>query len=805
MQSSLPVDKDRPQAPIASATSSSAPPVGNDELTKLVSPFAGKTVGQLYQGPGWVNDHGVACVVVMASDERTPSRVRNGGGCAFLAWRWNNAPSVLFSLTLMTKAENPRPHARWMRSSDDEVVAAIRRNGRFLVTVATAKGRHSGWFEASFRRSDPESGHYRSEAVGRGPFTEALEGLWAFETPGIPYSNINARFDPLRKTPFNESSANEIPLWPEPLSDYWSTLNFGGPWAEDLHARDKALAAWGRQAHVWRGRAAGFIQMLIEHQRIDGVAPLVDKTGAWLRDDEFRERALMMVARAPTLGEWLASMVGPKPDAKAAYDAAFQVLHSPYDLFCLFDKMFELLRELENWELTEAVQSSLQAALLDARVTHDGTQRPWLANVKGGYALEIKSSPFDLDAPLVDIERTWVSGLELMGMFDLGHRIGPKDFLAPFDVICEALNNLTLEGSVEDAEAKVQSLLHEAQEARQWSIPWGARVQVNFGPFTSVMIFESSGEFSCHFLDDQDRFFLVAVGLQNQPPKAACTKLVRLQSDDGEPVWNSEAEASLMLIAAAIVRDFIVVEQREALFTSRALRRRIRGRDIRSVIYLPRVRYSTPPANRTPLDEVSPGRARHPVAPHLRKATHASTAQRFLAQRYGMHVPDGFTFVRPHERGGAADVERIRVYRSRSASKLIFEELATAPEGTRPAWFDFEKDCARLLAARGMKVIHQAAHRDGDGGVDLFAIDRDGFTWVVQCKCWAVHRAVGPNVVRELSGAIAAADRGKVSPSRGMIITTSRLTSGAMGEAVAQGFEVIQGEALVAALTGSTS
>jgi hypothetical protein len=390
-----------------------------------------------------------------------------------------------------------------------------------------------------------------------------------------------------------------------------------------------------------------------------------------------------------------------------------------------------------------------------------------------------------------------------MGLFDMGQRVGPNDFLAPLDVVCDAFQTLTLEGSIEDAEAKVQALLSEAQEARQWSIPWGARVQVNFGPFTSVRIFEKDGEFSCHFLDDQDRYFLVAVGLKARPPHAACGHLIRSRADDDEVLWNSDAEASLKLIAAAIVRDFIVVEERESLFTSRPMRRRIRGRDVRTVIYLPRVRYSTPRPERMPLTDASAGRPRHQVGPHLRRAAKASAAQRFLAERYGMHLPEGFTFVRPHTRGAEADAERTRVYRSRSASRMIFDEVSSAPEGSRPAWFDFEKDCARLLASRGMSVIHQAAHRDGDGGVDLYAEDGDGVSWVVQCKCWAAHRSVGPDVVRELVGAIAAAGRGKDGAIRGMIITTSRLTAGALEAAKAEGFEVVQGEAFASGLDGA--
>ena len=74
-----------------------------------------------------------------------------------------------------------------------------------------------------------------------------------------------------------------------------------------------------------------------------------------------------------------------------------------------------------------------------------------------------------------------------------------------------------------------------------------------------------------------------------------------------------------------------------------------------------------------------------------------------------MRIPKGFTFVKARARGGMGEEQRMRIYRSRSASKMPYEEVATTLAGNHPAWFDFEKDCARLLAACGMKVIHQAA------------------------------------------------------------------------------------------------
>ena len=137
--------------------------------------------------------------------------------------------------------------------------------------------------------------------------------------------------------------------------------------------------------------------------------------------------------------------------------------------------------------------------------------------------------------------------------------------------------------------------------------------------------------------------------------------------------------------------------------------------------------------------------------------------------------------------------DRVRIYRSRSASKMIFEAISRAPIGARPAWFDFEKDCARLLVRRRLKVIHQSARRGGDAGVDLYAVDEEDKSWIVQCKCWAIHRPIGPEIVRELAGAIALADKGATRRSSGILITTSTFTSGAITVGAEFGFELIDG------------
>ncbi|CUR72907.1 Restriction endonuclease [Achromobacter xylosoxidans] len=770
--------------PFARATAIGALPIPDDLLKELLAKFIGTTVGQRFFGPAWVDDDGVPCIVFIAHDSDVVKRVRHSGECAAIGWRWNNTPSTLFSLTILTREKNPRPHVRWIRSSTDAVIEALRTNGRFFMTVATQNGQNSGWMKADlYAGIDSDT-----------PSRSAIDAQWEFLTPGIPGSNIHERIDPFRLDDVAGSDdRHEIPLWPDTSSDAWAELAHKGPWADDLEQRDRARAAWGRQALWNRGRAAGFVQAIVDRQTIDGVRPIVDAYGMWLEPGPLQERATALVKRTPLIGHWLAGMAGPEPSAKSSYEACFAVLNDPHSLYCLLDKLMRILLDAQDDLLAEAAKSMFEATLLDARFTNSGSHRPWIANTSD-HRLEMRAAGIDMEAPLEDIKELWRCGLEIMDLLDAGLRMTPHDFPVPLADICQSLRRVALEGSYDEAEAAIQRMLREAQDARQWSIPWGARVQVDFGPFVAARIFETDGEFSCHFLDDAERYHHVAIGIAGGPPRAASAHLIRPSEDGSEVEWNSDAELSLKLIAAAIIRDFLVVEERESLFNIRPMRRRIRGRDIRTVVYLPRVRYSTPHAGRFAEGEMSAGRSKHVVAPHLRRVASASAAQRFLAQRYGMHVPEGFTFVRPHVRGNASDEERIRVYRSRSASRMIFDEISIAPTGSRPAWFNFEKDCLRLLTRRGLAVVHQSANRDGDGGVDLYAVDGDNKSWIVQCKCWAQHRTVGPEIVRELYGAITLADKGGALKSRGILITTSKFSSGAIANAAEFGFELIDGE-----------
>lgn len=772
------------EIPMAFGAPSKHQPLTKETLTNLLKPFLYASIGQLYFGPAGISDDGVPWIVLVTRDIKRPSLYRQAGRIGLLGWRWNTSPSCFFSLTAMGLKE-PKPHVRWMAASDDPVVKAFRDVGRLRVCMAHPVGVYSGWFDAEFSVGGPQE--------HRTPSILPLLRQWEFPVPGIPHSTNGERFDPANRK--EQNSDNEIVLWADSLTDGWATLHGNGPWSDDLEEADKKISDWARYFHHKRARAAGLILAIRERSEYGEVDFFMSAEGLWLSKHPDSDEVNDLLQRHPHLKNWLLAISGPEPDAFTAHQAAFRLVNSPSDIFAFAANFMGYLRKVNDFVFAEALQQSLEAALLDSRITDLGRKRPWLKNI-GESKLELCTIILDSSCPREDLDTLWRTGLQFQDLLDAGEWFGPTDLPAPLNLVNEALESVRLEGSIEEAYERAQQLLQEAQEARQWSIPWGARVQIHFGPFVALRVFEREGEFSCHFLDSNDRYFHVAIGLGEGAPRISNLELVRTSAND-EVEWNSDAEVSLQLIASAIVRDFLVVENRESLFSTKVRRGGGSKQKGPNIVYLPRVRYSRLREDQPLVSEdLKQRRAKHKVVYHVRRADNASATQRFLAQKYGLSIPQGFTFVRPHERGNDGVAERVAIYRSRSASRMIFEEMSTAPEGTRPAWFDFEKSCARFLQSEGKKVIHQSVNRDGDGGVDLFAVDQQGESWVVQCKCWALNRPVGPEVVRELIGAIAQADRGAAHKSRGMIMTTSRLTPNAASDAVAAGFRVVEGDVL---------
>lgn len=145
-------------------------------------------------------------------------------------------------------------------------------------------------------------------------------------------------------------------------------------------------------------------------------------------------------------------------------------------------------------------------------------------------------------------------------------------------------------------------------------------------------------------------------------------------------------QSFLCLLCASVVRDFWVMESRARqrtyqTRTEKQRRREGRGKDRKLVvekdyIFIPRFQYDLSVYQDKPQTEIqhevrvtlSP----HLVSGHIRNLPEnwkASEEAKENAAEFGIHLQEGQTFVRPHERG---EVEQLRTYRSRSAVELLF-------------------------------------------------------------------------------------------------------------------------------------
>jgi len=355
---------------------------------------------------------------------------------------------------------------------------------------------------------------------------------------------------------------------------------------------------------------------------------------------------------------------------------------------------------------------------------------------------------------------------------------------ANLDAIGEEIRSIRLGCSMSEALDATQALSDEANLLNRWTIPWGARVQVRIGPFVEIDFYPQDNEIAILLRTDDGGYRWGAFNLRK-----GAWNLVHIFRNASHSLFDEqkdkalveEIELAIQLLLVTIVRDFVVLEDRTVGFAVVRATRTASQRplDVKAprIIYIPRIRYiANPDIPKMNAELEVRERVPHQVSAHLRRSDHASPFQTILAARYGFNLTPGYTFVRPHYRGGLP-LEREVIYRSRSAMRSLY---SSAPEivGTATSqWFQFERDVAAVMARMGFEVDHVAASRTGDEGVDVFAEhSRNGEAWAIQCKCYAPDRKIGPAVVRELIGALTAYPEG----TRGMIVTTSSYSSGAV-------------------------
>lgn len=760
-----------------------------DQLISMAAGNARRSPCERFLGPALLDANGVPYIGFLSQNERLPRRVQSGEAVKVLAWRWDCTPSAFCSLTLALAKDYPRPHTRWFGSSKHAVSAGIFQLKRFRFIVISPSGFATDLHEASFPLITDQSD----------PNMLSLERLWGLPTHHLCGGRLALLPEGVDQDDLSLPVISKFVDLEQEQSDFWATMDADGPWSKDANRLDCQRASWGQRAMQHRLSAIAQIEDFRRGDATRTQLKAIIDPDSRLAESMDAASLRLVIQASPRISALFCAVGNSLVDSYEIIHQAGVAIWRDSDAAYRIFEVILLLHSKGLYELQEVILSVLTCALIDSEITCQGTERPWLYLNSHQKSLHLRTVAIETGRPKEDYADLWQCCIDISEIVNSGLRIDGSYFPFPLGKLSKLLESVKLDSNHQEAETYVISLLQEAQAARQWSVPWGALVKVEFGPFDALRIFETDGEFCCYFLDSENRYFHVALNLDQQPPSAESTRLVRGSPEFGDLDWNYDAMISVKLIAAAVIRDFLVVEDRSRIFSERKTSHgtgRLKRRT--SVIYLPRVRYSTPCLAKANASSPYPRLSSHHVVGHARRVSNPSASQRFLAQRYGFALPLGFTFVRPHVRGSFDDNSQVKTYRSRSASRMIFAEIKSPPSGTIPKWFEFERDCARLLRSRNLNVIHQSAERNVDGGVDLFAESSSGQTYIVQCKCWAAHRRVGPEVIRELEGAIRYADMGSSGESKGVVITTSCFTSGAIEVGRALGYELIDGETFTA-------
>jgi hypothetical protein len=369
--------------------------------------------------------------------------------------------------------------------------------------------------------------------------------------------------------------------------------------------------------------------------------------------------------------------------------------------------------------------------------------------------------------------------------------ISPVELIRGWDVDKPSID-------IHQAHKASSHLLDEATALRRWTIPQRAFVELKVGPFIGVELTEVHDEVYFVWRAASNRYWLTSLG----PWRQTFANPLMLPEEKG----GEEAAAVMETLMAALVRDFWVAEERHKIFD---VRRRLRvgakggSKGDRHYVYLPRARYVSSGLHFDRLNEKLEYalRARHFVRPFLRKVENPSPVQVEIARRENVRLPEGFTYVRGHYRGGG---ESQAIYRSRSAISLLYDvfepQMPAVDESLASNWFTFERAVAVLLEDHlGFTVRHKAVRGKGDAGVDILAEKTTGQVmeiWAVQCKFYAPKGEIGPSIVRELIGSLADISHDSTQAVRGMIVTTSYFTPDALRLAVKHGIQTVDGKDL---------
>jgi len=384
-----------------------------------------------------------------------------------------------------------------------------------------------------------------------------------------------------------------------------------------------------------------------------------------------------------------------------------------------------------------------------------------------------------------------------------------------------AKSNITRQES-EELRVTHELLFDEASALKEFLIPPNAFVELRIGPFVGVSIHERQNDIILKWQTDKNEFLTMSMWPEKRAFSFQSFGDLAFLQDESEKVYGINpmvdvheaagrstaidrllgAKQLISLISATIIRDYWVVDDRKEVFYVREnstvspnkKQPITKESHQRRVIYIPRRRYS----NKIDLSKYQKTlnlseRVKHVVRQHLRRGS-PTAAQRQLARLLGVNLPDGFTFVKSHFRGGN---ETQRVYRSISAIALA-SSADIAPIQAKnefPTWFDFEDEVGRVQKLMGYEVLFKAPNFSGDGGIDLRVRKKTASKIeevLIQCKCW--KNTVGPDVIREMMGSLVDNQTDEVE-LRGAVYTTSKFSQEATALALKNNIQLVDGEA----------
>ena len=471
---------------------------------------------------------------------------------------------------------------------------------------------------------------------------------------------------------------------------------------------------------------------------------------------------------------------------------------SPSSILPIFlDQLNKLPDDEKSGFAFGACHAILHSFVNCAAMSLCGKRFPWW-NAEGQLMfLELEPRQFPTQ---VNPREYWTRQLGTLH-FGWGHLLDGSDVPVSKSELEEMLSELPTSDNAAECFEQADFLLAEAESNKEGCIPPNALVQISIGPFVSMELREIYSNVLVALRKPDGLVYYFTV----EPNKSYWSAEFPHDENNSESELKVEKVlGALKLLVAAVIRDFWVVEHREFVFEQRQIETQPRNRKESKgfrIVYLPRVKYDckAKPDIKSCASELDTATRRsHVVVGHLRKSLKSSNHQLALAERYGFSVPDGYTFVRPHERGKS---KRDVVYRSRSALQSLYTATVTNSTASEVSWFKFERDVQSLMQRLGFTVEHIAVSRQGDKGVDVYATkgeDLDAICWVIQCKCWNSRRKVLPSVVRELVGTLTRYPPG----TRGMIVTTSGFSSGAVEEADSHNIRLMNGEEFMQRLIG---